>query len=397
MAIAVKDNTSFAVEIEDTEGTYKAPQSAESYVQVLKDGAEMTRSQELLERNIYTGSIGKIQSRLGTRSAAGSMGVELRAGELEGDAPEADKLYISAMGAKKTRAEVTTKTGNTATVLQIEDADIGGFSVNDLVLVKQPLSFEVSWVSAVDTTGGSANITLGKALSGAPDDNVDIAAMTQYTTANSGHPSLSVSKYIEGSMLEQAVGCKVTSMALENFSTGQIPTMNFGLEGLTFDASLTASPFTPAYDGTLPPIALRACIYQDGVDMQLNDFSVSVENTLGFVTATCSENGRISSRVTERAISGSFNPYKEDDDLSQFTKFKQNVPYNLFGFAFNPELDNNGNWTGEFSNAVAVFMPNCITTELGESDRDGLLVNDITFEANRGASGNVEELVIAFF
>lgn len=396
MAIAVKDNTSFAVEIEDTEGTYKAPQSADSYVQVLKDGSEMTRSQELLQREIFTGSIGKTQSRLGTRSVSGAMPVEFRAGEIEGAAPEADKLYTSAMGAKKTRAAVTTKTGNSSTVLEIDDADISGFSRYDIVLVKEAGSFEMSWVSAVDTTPGAANITLGQALSFTPSDNVEISAVTQYSTANSGHPSLSVSKYIEDVKLEQAVGCKVTSMSLENFSTGQIPSVNFGWEGLTFDSSLTANPFSPDYDDSLPPIALRACVHQDGTDIKVNDFSVSLENTLGFVTSTCSENGRISSRVTERSITGSFNPYKDDNSLTQFDKFKCNTPYTLFVYAFNPLLDANCDFTGEFENATAILLTNCITTELGESDADGLLIEDITFEATRGPSGTDEEMKVAF-
>ena len=137
MAIAVKDNTSYAVEIEDTEGTYKAPTADTSYVQTLKDGAELTPAQELLARDVFTGSIGKTQSRLGTKSVSGAMPVEFRAAPTEGAAPEADALYTSALGSKKTRAAVTTKTGNTATQLEIEDADIGGFSPYDIIMVKE--------------------------------------------------------------------------------------------------------------------------------------------------------------------------------------------------------------------------------------------------------------------
>ena len=396
MAIAVKDNTSYAVEIESTEGTYVAPTGADKYIQVLKDGSEMTRSQELLQREIFTGSIGKTQSRLGTRSVSGAMPVELRSGATEGDAPEADALYTSAMGAKKTRAVVTTKAGNSSTVLQIEDADISGFSRYDIIMVKEATSFEMSWVSAVDTTAAAANITLGTTLGFTPSDNVDIGAVTQYSTANSGHPSLSVSKYIEAAKLEQATGCKVTSMSIDNISTGQIGSVNFGFEGLTFDSSITASPFTPSYDATLPPIMLRACLSQDGTNVQVNDFSVSLENTLGFVTSTCSANGRISSRVTQRAITGSFNPYKDDSSLTQFDNFKCSDPYTLFISAFNPELDVNCDYTGEFSNVVAILLTNCISTELGESDADGLLVEDISFEATRGPGGSDEEMKIAF-
>ena len=84
MAISVKDNTSYAVEIEVTEGTYVAPTAATSYVQTLSDGAELTPAKESLERNIFTGSIGKVTPRTGLRSVSGSMPVEMRASETEG-------------------------------------------------------------------------------------------------------------------------------------------------------------------------------------------------------------------------------------------------------------------------------------------------------------------------
>lgn len=396
MGIAVKDNTSYAVEIESTEGTYVEPQSSSSFVQTLKDGAELIPSQETLQREIFTGSIGKTQSRLGTRSVSGALPVELRASSTEGGSPEADALYTSALGGKKTRTSVTTKTGNTSSQLEIEDADISGFSRYDIILVKESGQFEMTWVTSVDTTTGAAHVQLGQTLSFTPSDNVDIAAVTQYSTANSGHPSLSVSKYVESAKREIGAGCRVTSMSVDNFTTGQIPSVNFGFEGLSFDRTLTAPPFTASYDSSLPPIALRACLYQDGTQVPVNSVTLSLENTLGFVTSTCSENGRTSSRVTERAITGTFNPYKQDDSLTQFENFKCNTPYTLFVYAFNPLLDANCNFTGEFEQASAILLTNCITTELGESDQDGLLVNDVTFEATRGPEGSDEELKIAF-
>lgn len=396
MANARRDTTSYAVEIESTEGTYVAPQSADAFLQVLKDGAEFTKTQERTEREIFTGSIGKVQSRLGTKSVTGSMPVEFRAGQTEGAAPEADALYTSAMGSKKTRTAITTKTGNSATALQIEDVDISEFSQYDIVLVKEANNYEMSWVFNVDTTPGAGQITLGQGLSFTPSDNVEVAPVTQYSTAESGHPSLSITKYIETSKDEQAVGCKVTSMSLESFETGAVPSINFGFEGLNWDSQLAARPFAPSYDDVKPPIVLNACVFQDGVEIPVNSLSLSLENTLGFVTATCSPNGRISSRPTSRAITGSFTPYKQDNDLVQFNNFKCNTPYTLFAYAYNPEVDANCNPTGEFSNAVAVLVTNATTTELGESDADGLLVEDVTFEATRGDAGTQEELKIAF-
>ena len=391
MGTSVKRNTTYAVEIEVTEGTYVAPTADTSYVQTLADGAELTRSKELLERNIFIGSIGKLTPRTGTKSSSGSLPVEMRASETEGEAPEYDALMRSAMGSRRQKTtDTTTKTGHTTSQIEIEDADIADFAVGDIVLIKEAGAYHVSPITAVATGAGVANITLLVPADSAPADNVVIAKFTTYTVADSGHPSLSVSKYVEGSVLEASIGSRVSSLALENFTTGQLASWNFGFEGLSYDGSVTASPFTPNYQDSLPPIILNACLFQDAVSIDVNDFSFSLENTLGFVTSTCSPNGRVSGRAVERSVTGSFNPYKQDDDVDQFTKFDQNSEYSLFAFAYNPTTT-----VGEYEQVVAVYMPKCVTTEMAESDQDEVLQDDISFSAARGSDGASNEIYIA--
>jgi len=390
---AVKKNTAVGIEIEVSEGTYVAPSGATSFVQVLADGFELSSSKELLERNIFTSSIGKTSPRVGQTQSSGTIPVEARAFSSEGVAPEYDKLMQSAFGNKRTIATTTTtkSSGNTATVLQIEDADIGKFNVGDIVMVKQAGAFHVSPILSKTTGTGTATITLLVAHpSGDMTDSVVVSKSTTYVLADSGHPSLSISKYIEGTILEAVTGAKVTSLALENFSTGQLPSFSFGVEGLTFTPSVTSIPYTPSYDGALPPIVLDGRLYMDGTSIHVNELSVQLENTLAFKTSIAAPNGRISSRATERTVSGSFNPYKQSDNVANFTKYQANTPFSLFAYAMVPTST-----PGEFGQVVAVYMPNCIITELNEADQDGLLQDAITFSANRGASGVIPEIYIA--
>jgi hypothetical protein len=397
MSIAVKNNTVWAVETESTEGTYAAPSSSADFVQTLVDGSEMNPAKELIERNIFNGSIGKSTPRSGTKSVSGAMPVEYRAAEQEGDAPEFDKLLLSTMGQKRSMSTVlTTTTGHTTSVINIANGDIGDINVGDMVMIKQTGAYHVSPVSAIDDTLGAANITLLIPMTSAPANNVQIAKFTTYITSDSGHPSLSISKYIENAVLEQAAGCKVTSMSLESFETGQIANLNFAFEGMSFDRSLTAPPFPPQFDASLPPIILEACVWQNGVKIPVNSLSLSVENTLGFVTSTCSSNGRISSRVTERSITGSINPYKEDNSIANFLKFKTNQEFSLFAMAKIPMLDVNGNSTGEFSQVVSIYIPKCFISEMTEADQDGLLQEELSFVASRGSDGQSEELYMGF-
>ena len=396
MAIAVKDNTVYAVEIEDTENTYKAPTAATSYVQTLSDGAEMTPAKELLERNIFNGSIGKTTPRTGTRTVTGAMPVEMRASSTEGAAPEYDALVRAALGSRRqvttTSADDTDSgTPHTTTRIYLLDADSGKYSVGDIVTVQVAGDYHTSPVTATSDAVGDTYIDLLVAADSAFTDGDAIAAVTTYVTANSGHPSLSISKYLETTVLEQATGCRVNSMALENFTTGQLASWNFGFEGMDFDRSLTAQPHTPSYSDAEPPIILQACIYQDGVQLPVNELSFTIENTLGFATSTCSENGRISGRVTERTITGSMNPYKQDDSIDQFTKFKTNSEFSLFGQAYIPSST-----AGEYGQVVSFYLPSCIITELGEADQDGLLQEEVSFSAGRGADGTGEEVYLSF-
>jgi len=396
MAIAVRDNTVVAVEIEVTEGTYVAPSAADKYVQTLADGFELTPAKELLERNIFNGSIGKSTPRTGIRSVSGSIPTEFRASSTEGGAPEYDALMRSALGSRRQTAstladDTDSGTPHTTSRIYLLDADAGTFQVGDIVTVKVAGDYHTSPITAVSDVVGDVYVDLLVPAGSAFTDGDEIAPATHYNVAESGQPTLSISKYIENAVLEQATGCRVNSLSLENWTTGQLANWNFGFDGLDFDRSLTPNPFTAAFDSALPPIILQACVYQDDTRIDVNEVSFTVENTIGFATSTCSENGRLSSRISERTITGSFNPYKEDDNIDQFNKFKNNVEYSIFGFAYVPSST-----TGEYSQVCSFYLPNCISTELAEADQDGLIQEEVSFSAGRGADGTEDEIFISF-
>lgn len=396
MAIAVKDNTVYAVEIESTEGTYVAPTADTSYVQTLSDGAEMNPAKELLDRDIFTGSIGKVTPRTGIRSVSGSLPVEFRSADVEGAAPEYDALLRSALGSRRqvtaTSADDTDAGGpHTTSRIYLLDADGSKYSIGDIVTIEVAGDYHTSPISAVSAAAADSYIDLLIPAAGAFTDGDVIKPVTTYTVADSGHPTLSISKYIEAAILEQATGCRVSSMALENWTTGQLSSWNFGFEGLDFDRSITAQPHTPDYDDSLPPIILSACVYQDANLIDVNEVAFTIEDSVGFATSTCSPSGRLSSRVTERTVAGTFNPYKTDTEIDQFNLFDANTEYSIFGNAFNPDAT-----AGEYSNVCSFYLPKCISTELAESDLDGNLQEGVSFTASRGADGASNEVYISF-
>lgn len=393
MADMVKNNTKVAIKEETTEGTYAPPTVGADFVSPLSDGLEFAPTKELLERNILNASIGKSTPRTGMKDVTGTIPVEAKASGTEGAEPEYGLLIEAALGAKR---QVTTTTADdsdggahSTTVIALADADAGKYNIGDIAHVKVAGDHHISPIIAKSDTPGAVSITLLIAADNAFVDGDVISALTTYLPANSGHKSFSMTKWMADARREYASGCRVTNMALNNFITGQLPDFSFAFQGLNWDSDLSALGITPALDNSFPPTILGACVYQDGVQIPVNELGFAIENVIGSKTSTCSENGKIASRITERSVTGNMNPYKQNDDLANFNKFKNNTAFSLFGYMAIPT-----GTTGEIQDIVAFYMPNCLTTEYAEADQDGLLQENLSFSANRGESGDEEEIYI---
>lgn len=386
MAIGlVADKGSVAVEIEASEGVYQAETAGESFLEVLSDGLEFSPTKDLIERNNRTSTIETVAARVGQKSMSGTIPVEFRAGDSEGASPEYDALLQSLTGGKRQGSASTSKTGHTTTRIEIEDADISKYSVGDIIKVKefdqsaQIDEDHVSPIVAVDDSLGAAYIDLLVPYFRAFSDNVVIGAFTTYFH-QSGAPTLSVTNYLGGEIREKAIGMRATQCDLNNFSTGALPDLAFSLEGLDFDREVGQPLFTPAFPDSLPPIVLCSKVYRDSTEVQVNNLTLSIANTLAFLTSTASCSGKIKSRITNFAVSGSFNPYMEDDDVDNFDFFNNNTNFSIFGSS-----NNYGSAGAEKEKVenVAFYAPNCISTEIATGNEDGVLTDAISFQANR--------------
>ena len=393
MGFSIKNNIKVAVTKETAEGVYQAPTDTD-FITSLEDGLEINGTKESLDRNILGLGLTKAQPRTANRTVTGSIPVEYKSSGVEGDAPEYGILMESALGGvRQNTVDVTTTTGHTDTVLNIDDADIANFNIGDIILIKEAGAFHLSPITAVDTTIGAANVTLlvGNPGAVAFTDGVDIAQFTTYFTADSGHPTFSITKYIEDNIKTIGTGARVNALSLESFTANQTASWNFGFEGLDFETSVEALTNNPIYDTALPPIIASACIYKNGVELPVSELSIGLENTIGTITSTCAKSGKLASRISERTVTGTMTPYISCDDVNIQQEFENDELYSIFGFAYNPTMVD-----GEYHEVVAFYIPNANTTELAEGDLDGVLQHNITFSASGGATGTETQLFITF-
>lgn len=380
MAIGVVTNEStLALAAEVTEGTYVAPSAATDYIEVLAEGLELNKNREVLNRDTLSSTVEGEASRVGIAEVTGSIPVELRASATAGAAPQMLDLQLrSLLGGKRTAALDTTTTGNTSTVLEFGAAP--NFAKGDIVMVKEAGAFEIRPISAV----GATTITFPFALeNGAPSDGVTVEAVTTYYHDTANAISLSAEHNIGNEIQQQVAGVKMTSGAVENFSVGQIPSMSFGAQGLSLTQVDAAGSFTPDFTAdAVPPVALEACLYLNGVKTSYTELSLNVENTTPFIMDACDADGRIGSRVTQQNVTFSANPYMDDTSLATWDAFNDNDDLSVMFFAYNPSST-----AGEFSEAVAVWLPQSKVTTLPVADQDGIATRALEAKAHR-STGN---------
>lgn len=399
MATLVKDDSIFAVVYEATEGIVAYPASAtDGYIQPLMDGVEILPSREVKDRNVYTGTLIAATPKLGMRAVSGKMPMELKASGTEGSQPDyaimLESLFptVTTISARKT----TKATGNTGSVLQIEDADISTFTVNDIIVVLQSGEYHPCVITAKATGAGVASITVFPTkASGSFSNSVVISKSVTFKPADTGHKSYTATAYWGNAIRQSAIGARTASMAIDSFNTGELAKILFGFEGMTY-THMASSPadYVPTLDSNLPPIILSSRIYKDGTSIDLNSVGINVEQPLKFLTSTRSANGRFAGRAAnKRKVTGKIDPYVADNSVATFTDWEAGTTFSLFGFTAVPSST-----AGQFDlgSIVAFYLPVCMITTPKIVDNDGVLVEDIEFVATGGVAGANAEIVVGF-
>jgi hypothetical protein len=377
MDFVIKGKSSIFAKEEVTEGTYVAPTSAAEAIEVLDDFAGFEFTKENIERKVLKATVESVAPRAGIPSASGAIPTEFKAAATEGGSPRSNLLYKSLLGGKRSVAtSISLIAGSTTTVLKLADADINRIKKGDSVQIKLSGNHCIRPVSSVNNVLGNVTVTLAIAVPSAPAAGVQIAPLTTYFYQEA-NTSVSVTAEMGGEISEQFAGGKVESAEISNWTTGQIPQINFSLKGLSLNKADTVSGLVPDFSTEpQPPVALEACAYIDGIEVDYVEFALTMGNTLVDVLSPCSAQGKIGNRNTNFLVSGKINPYMKTDAVDRFTKYNDGTPVSLFIHISNP-----GAAAGEIKNSSAIWLPQVSLTAIANGDQDGVLTDDLEFQA----------------
>lgn len=389
MADVTKEFSKLGIMKETTEGTYQAPAGDTDFIETLEDGATIEGTREKKDRNTLSGDRIKRNFRLSKKDVSASVPVECKASDVIGAKPKYAELFEAAgFGVSSLGARITSGVGNTTS--QINIADTSSLSVGDIVLVKESeLSANKDHVSPIASIDPNVSITLLVPADNAFTDNVELEKSTHLKLDKTVNETLSITKIYEGDETEmRAVGCRTSNISLNNFVTGEYPSWAFDLVGLNFEDILNSTAFNPSYEDSAPPLVLGACVHKGATKLELNEFSLAIQNNVSIKMSTCAENGNVSSRGTGKyVVSGSMNPFKKSDAID----FKlDESEFSLFGYAYNPSAND-----GEKTEVFAFYIPKCRLVTKTDGDAEGIMVDSLGWEAT--PDSEADSIRIAFF
>jgi hypothetical protein len=235
------------------------------------------------------------------------------------------------------------------------------------------------------------SVTVSPALSNAPANGIVCSTASNYKPANSGHDSMSFSVYWGDGIVDKLKGCKGTSMSLAGLSAGQVPTLSFGFQGLSYDdRAVGSAAFTPNYDSTLPPLSLDVTFLADGTEVCAQDFTMEVAQDVTKILKVTDADGAFQQNVATRNITGSFNPWSDSTSIvpSFWTRFNNNTDVELLVVA--GDKDSNDDWIE--GTITAFYLPQVTILATPYEDADGQLRNAVTYKAHTTAEGDEPEL-----
>jgi hypothetical protein len=266
------------------------------------------------------------------------------------------------------------------------------YAVGDFIVIQTAGEFHPCFVSNI------VDVDTFDFFPDAPNpigSGVTVSASVSYYLTNSGQPTFTPTMYWADKVKSQGSNGRVTTLAVENFSVGAVPTLVFGGQGINFSRTGNSpSPVSPTFDSSLPPVVLGAKVSDgDGNCIDLSEFSFSLENTITNLNSVCPTSGIISSRYSGRTSSGTFNPYTDDTTTTWFDRFDQD---NLFSLSVT--LGNPSSTTGEIDqgSVIGLYIPTIQITEVPINDVDGTLVDAIAFNAHSSLDGTKEAVFFGF-
>jgi hypothetical protein len=237
-------------------------------------------------------------------------------------------------------------------------------------------------------------VVVNQAMSNAPTAADVVSASVNYKPINESHVKFTSGFYHYNSSvdgyLEQVIGSLVSSLGIE-VPVGGLAKINVDIQGLKGDRTAnTAAPHTPTYEEVQGFVGFCVEAYLGSTLIDASNLSLSVDNEIAEKQSFKECSGKLDSSLTQRTVSGTINPYADGsitnyDALNNLTDQEMSIVIGV--------MDSGGYVVGK---TVGIYLPNVMLTtdKTAEIDQNG--IEDISFQAHTGITGDQTDIVVSF-
>ena len=204
-------------------------------------------------------------------------------------------------------------------------------------------------------------------------ETIDVTASNEkatYTPASTGLPSLTIWVYEDG-LIKKARGCRGTFKITGK--VGEVIYADFTFTGV-FDSVVDGAMIAPTFEATVPPVMMGSVLSLDSnTTMVAESFSIDIANSIQLRTSISAPDGYLSAMLTDRNATGTLNP--EMTLVASYDFIGKWKAGNQAALAIGPVTPPSGNY-----NKFNITAPKCVYTKVGESDRNGVMVADLSYK-----------------
>ena len=237
------------------------------------------------------------------------------------------------------------------------------------------------------TTYAADNVpAIGKYLQACGfSETVDTTAGSEtviYQPISDNIPTLTMWLYEDG-VVKKIRGAQGTFKI--NAEDGKPLYVDFTFTGV-WDGIADASVITPTFETSVPPVLLNANFSVDSYAAKISKLDIDMANTIQLLQDISDTTGFAYAMLTERKPNGTMDP--ETTNIATYDWFGKW----LAGATGALSISVGDNQYNKFS----VSCPAVQYTNIGEADRNGIAINDITFKLNQGSDAGDDEIQVVF-
>lgn len=195
------------------------------------------------------------------------------------------------------------------------------------------------------------------------------------------HKSVTIG-YRDGPNFRVLKGCRGNVSI--NLTTGQYGVLTFTMVGHIESESEASAP-EPSFESTIPRAFVGADFKIGGTAIPIESLTIDLSNTVAIAPNPNSADGYGAIRITARNTQGTMNPEAQSIETKDFIGLLRSGT---------TQAIQTGTIGSNAGNRWAISIPKAYFREIGFGEREGLLINDITFGC--AESSGDDEVSIVF-